>query len=133
MGRMAHWDVPNQTVYAEMRGMAGGGAPYWVLDKQRSSASYMWTLGFGITHRRMWDAYAPIHETEPHMVGNCELAMNEAFRTKAGPTVAVPMRLWADTNMALPMGEAIRHLGYVRTDEYTHAAGEGEEKRWGQV
>jgi hypothetical protein len=133
MGRMAHWDVPKQTVYAELRGHGPGCAPYWVLDKERSSASYMWTLGFGITHRRMWDAYAPLTPTPAHQPGEAELAMNEAFKTKAGPTVAVPMRLWAGAGMSLPLGEAVRHLGYVRTDEYTHAIGDGEAERWGQV
>ena len=124
-GNMNNWDVPNQTVYAELREKYR--LHYWVLDKARCTANYMWTLGYSLTHRRMWDAYGPIAQIEPHQPGETELQMNRQFRERSGPTIAVPMRVGQESDMYIPMYETIRHIGYVRTDEYTKLWNQ----RWG--
>lgn len=128
LARIAYWDTPGQRVYAELRGTSG--RHYWVLDKERCTASYMWTLGFGITHRRMLDAYGPLEVHE--RVGAAEGVMNAAFYGKPGPTVAVPLRIGEDAGVTLHIGEAVRHIGFVRSDEYTAELG-GEAERWGAV
>lgn len=130
MGRLAFYDAPPAKYVADLR-FLGRAAHAWVLDKRRCElVTYAWTLGFGITHRRMWDAYGPVRDVG--MTG-IELVMNEQFRAKPdGPTVAIPIRFGADGGLMQMVREPVRHWGFVRTDEYTAEIGGGE-KRWGAV
>lgn len=130
-GRMSHWSTAHSKVFAELR-QSRDFIYYWVLDKARSTEPYMWTIGFGLTHRRMWEAYGPLPGMEPHQPGNVELAMNDIFRSRPGPTTAVPMRIGHDADMWMRVQEPIRHWGYVRTDEYANAWGGGA-ARWGAI
>lgn len=126
-GRMNAWDVPTTKVYAELRDETK--TYYWVLDKERSTASYMWTLGFNLMHKRMWDAYGPLPATLPHRPGAVELEMTRRFKDNAGPTIAVPMRLGHASDMSIPLLEVVDHVGSVRTPEYTEQA----RSRWGAI
>lgn len=124
-GQMSHWDVPQFKVYAEMR--ACDWCHYWVLDRSRSTISYMWTLGFTMMHRRMWDHYGPLPAMTPHQPGETELQMNRHFAERAGPTVAIPMRIGEPSDTTIQLDGPIRHIGHVRTDEYTNLWNQ----RWG--
>ncbi len=115
-GNMNGWDVPSQKVYAELRNVYR--VHYWVFDKARTTASTMWTMGFGMTHRRMWDAYGPLALVGPHQPGYAENQLNRMFMNKEGPTVAIPMRIGQESDMKIPVYQPIAHIGHVRTDEY---------------
>lgn len=116
-GNMNAWDVPHLHVYAELKNIYR--EHYWVIDKSRSEPNSLWTMGFSMMHRRMWDAYGPIDYIEPHQPGEVENRMNKQFRERVGPTVAVPMRIGQESSMKLPLLQPIQHIGHVRTDEYT--------------
>lgn len=126
-GNMIGWDA-NDEVYARLG--AVDKVHYWVLDKSRCRMSYMWTMGFSLLHRRMWDAYGPLASVGPHKPGEAELQMNRQFRERPGPTVAVPMRIGQQSDSYIPLRDAVYHIGYVRTDEYTALPGVS---RWGAV
>lgn len=124
---MNGWDVPNQKCYAELRGLDY--YHYWTLDKARCTMPYMWTLGWGMTHRRMWDAYGRyLQNTPPHMPGEMELEMNRSFYARPGPTIAVPLRVFEESDLKFAPQQVIRHIGMVRTDEYSGIEGVS---RWG--
>ncbi len=126
-GRMNAWDVPTTKLYAELRDLEK--THYWVMDKERSTASYMWTLGFSLMHKRMWDIYGPLDATKPHRPGAVELEMTRRFKDIPGPTIGFPMRLGQASDMLMPMGEVIEHIGNVRTEEYTKES----KSRWGAI
>lgn len=124
---MNGWDTPEHKVYAELRNIYR--EHYWVIDKGRSTSGTLWTMGFSMIHRRMWDTYGPIAKQQPHQPGNTENQMNRQFRAKAGPTIAVPMRIGQESGMTIPVYQPIAHIGHVRTDEYTNLWNQ----RWGAV
>ncbi len=122
---MNNWDVPSLKVYAELRNVYR--VHYWVFDKERSTSATLWTMGFGMTHRRMWDAYGPLAHVGPHQPGYAENQLNRMFKEKSGPTVAIPMRIGQEGGHQLPLYQPIAHIGHVRTDEYA----ERWNNRWG--
>ncbi len=124
-GSMNGWDVPAQKVYAELRNIYR--VHYWVFDKARTTSGTMWTMGFSMTHRRMWDAYCPLAMVGAHQPGYAENQLNRMFTTKDGPTIAIPMRIGQESDMKIPVYQPIAHIGFVRTDEYTQMWNQ----RWG--
>jgi len=124
-GRMQSWN-PDYKIYAELRMQYSQG--YWVIDKSRSFLDYVWTMGFSMMHRRMWDAYGPCPNMPPHQPGETELQLNSHFKERSGPTVAVPVYIGQESDTYLPLGEFINHMGHVRTDEYSNQKGVS---RWG--
>lgn len=122
---MNGWDTPALHIYAELKVMHH--QHYWCIDKSRSHPNSLWTMGFSMMHRRMWDAYGPIPYVEPHQPGKVENMLNSQFRNINGPTVAVPMRVWEQSGMKYPIHETINHIGHVRTDEYSSLWNQ----RWG--
>lgn len=124
-GNMNAWDVPQLHVYAELKNIHR--EHYWVIDKSRTECNTIWTMGFSMMHRRMWNAYGPIDYIEPHQPGEVENQMNRQFRERSGPTVAIPMKIWQEAGMSIPLLQPIAHVGHVRTDEYTKLWNQ----RWG--
>lgn len=122
-----HWDVSKHRLKAELRGYLN--FHYWVLDKSGCQFHTMWPMGFSMMHRRMWDAYGPIGYIPPHQPGEVENLMNNQFRERSGPTVAIPMRLWEESDMSISLRQPIAHVGHVRTDEYANLW----HQRWGAV
>lgn len=121
-GKMNAWDTERH-IYAELRGH--GWYHYWVLDKERSDANYLWTMGFSLTHRRMWDAYGNLAPATPHEPGATELELNSRLRNNNGPTIAIPMRVGQASN---EQPDLLHHIGHVRTDEYSK---NDYQRRWG--
>jgi len=122
---MNGWDTPHLKIYAELKVMHH--QHYWCIDKSRSHPNSLWTMGFSMMHRRMWDAYGPIPYVEPHQPGKVENMLNSQFANIDGPTVATPMRVWEESGLTLPLYQTIAHVGHVRTDEYTNLW----DQRWG--
>jgi len=115
MGRLAFWSGKN---FAELYNW--NGLQWWVFDKARSANPYMDTIGMSLYHRRFWDTYGDVPPCSPHMPGESELNMEERFRKKDGPTVAIPMRFGANGPHC---HEPILHIGALRSDDYAEAGG----------
>jgi hypothetical protein len=120
MGRLAFWGSGGKgpETYAELREL--GGYHWWVLDKKRTTDSYMCSIGTHLYHRRFWDRYGDLQPCTPNIPGEAELLGNERFRAIDGPTVAVPMRFGEDCR---ERKEFIWHMGCWRSDEYAETAG----------
>jgi hypothetical protein len=123
--RMAYWGSGGRgpETYAKLVDCPKTGFHWLKLDKQRTTDSYMCSVGVHLYHRRFWDAYGDIPACQPDVPGEAELLGSERFRKIDGPTVAVPLRLGQDCS---ERKEFFWHAGVWRTDNYARTAG----NRW---
>lgn len=120
MGRLAFWGAVGDGVEVGADLVQSSGLHWWRLDKVRDNDPYMASIGAHLYHKRFWDAYGDIPACPPNQPGQAEMNFNHLFRSKDGPTVAVPMRFGEDYPEHY---EPFNHLGIWRTDEYKQFVG----------